>query len=176
MDTGDPLAVVRTMEDTDHLTDKLRRYIENISCGMGSFPAAKKAGYSSSYAKVIATRTKKNPVVAQAIERIRAEGMKMAVFDLAAAMEEAEDAAAFARQHKNPMAYVKATELHSKLSGLLIDRVEITTVDLTGALTAARTRVFPSAALKRENEEPAPPPLPAPDPATEPNGRTPSFE
>jgi len=34
MDTGDPLAVVRTMEDTDHLTDKLRRYIENISCGM----------------------------------------------------------------------------------------------------------------------------------------------
>ena len=65
----------------------------------------------------------------------------MAVYDLATAMREAEDVCAFSKLHKNAMAYCKATELRAKLSGLLIDRVEIVPVDLTGALERAERRV-----------------------------------
>jgi len=79
----------------------------------------------------------------------------MAVYDLATAMREAEDVCAFAKLHKNAMAYGKGTELRAKLSGLLIDRVEIVTVDLVGALERAERRVvdvtplLPNGALER---------------------------
>jgi hypothetical protein len=65
----------------------------------------------------------------------------VAVYDLATAMKEAEDVCAFAKLQKNAMAYCKGTELRAKLSGLLIDRVEIATVDLTSALAKAEARV-----------------------------------
>jgi hypothetical protein len=130
------------MENTDHLTDKQRRYMERLASGMPSRAAAKAAGYSDSYARVVMHRLGKNPAVAKAIEAIRAEGMKMAVYDLATAMREAEAVCAFAKKHKNAMAYCKATELRAKLSGLLIDRVEVVAVDLRGALEAAERRVL----------------------------------
>ena len=124
------------------LLNKLQRYVEGISRGRASFPAAKLAGYSDSYARVIATRTKNNAIVAKTLESVRTEGMRMAIYDLARAMKEADDAASFAREHKNPMAVVKAVELRSRLSGLLVDRVEIVNADLRGALEAAEQRVI----------------------------------
>lgn len=66
----------------------------------------------------------------------------MAVYDLATAMAEAEAVCAFAKQHKNAMAYCKGTELRAKLSGLLIDRIEVVPVDLLGALQRAEARVL----------------------------------
>ena len=63
--------------DVERLTTKLQHYAANISRGMESFPTAKNAGYSDSYAWVIATRTKRNHAVVQAIAHIRAEGMKL---------------------------------------------------------------------------------------------------
>jgi phage terminase small subunit len=92
---------------------------------MDSFPAAKAAGYSDSYARVAAHRLGKKPAVVQAIDSIRTEGRGIAGYGLVEAMKEAEDAAAFAKIHKIPMANVKACELRAKLSGLLIDRVEV---------------------------------------------------
>ena len=71
-------------------------------------------------------------------------------------MKEAESAAAFAREHKNPMALVKATELRAKLSGLLIDRLEVVPPDdLKAALLEARTRVINTIdlTLPHANEE-----------------------
>ena len=53
-------------------------------------------------------------------------------------MADCDEAAAFAIKLKNPMSLVKARELKSKLAGLLIERVEQVTIDLTGALEAAR--------------------------------------
>lgn len=47
----------------------------------------------------------------------------------------------FAKANKNAMAYFKAVEHRAKLSGLLIGRVEVGTVDLKGALEAC-TRVL----------------------------------
>lgn len=130
------------MHDTDDLTDKQRRYVQHVASGMESRQAAKAAGYSDSYAKVAAHRLKKKPSVAKALEAVRREGLQMAAFGLLEAMNEAESAATFARLHKNPMALVKATELRAKLSGLMIDRVEVACVDLKGALLEARTLVF----------------------------------
>jgi hypothetical protein len=45
------------------------------------------------------------------------------------------------------MTNVKACELRAKLSGLLIDRVEVLGVDLRGALEAAERRVIDVAPL-----------------------------
>jgi hypothetical protein len=60
----------------------------------------------------------------------------MAVYGLVEAMQEADDVIAFAKAKGNAMAYCKEVELRAKLSGFLIDRVEIATVDLAGALEA----------------------------------------
>jgi phage terminase small subunit len=130
------------MKDEGHLSSKLQRYAENRARGMDSFSAAKSAGYRDSYARVIATRTKKNHLVAEAVAHMRNEGMKLAAYGLLQAMQEADSAAAFTREHKGPMALVKAVELRAKLSGLLVDKVEVVSVDLTKALADAEKRVF----------------------------------
>lgn len=130
------------MDDHEHLTEKQRRYVEHVAAGMDSRAAALKAGYSPSFAKVAAHRLGKKLAVAQAIASIRSEGRTMAVYDLATAMREADDVCAFAKQHKNAMAYCKATELRAKLSGLLIERVEVVSVDLSGSLARAAHRVL----------------------------------
>jgi hypothetical protein len=130
------------MKDCERLTDKQAQYVRHLASGKPSRDAAKAAGYSDSYARVATHRLMKKPTVAQAIERIRVEGMKMAAYGVVEAMKEADDAAAFARANKNSMALVKACELRAKLSGLLIDRIETVTVDLTSALARAEARVF----------------------------------
>lgn len=66
----------------------------------------------------------------------------MAVYDLATAMAEAEAVCTFAKKHKNAMAYCKGTELRAKLSGLLIDRVEVVNVDLRGSIARAEARII----------------------------------
>jgi hypothetical protein len=104
---------------------------------------------------------KKKPAVAQAIERIRTEGMKMAAYGLVEAMKEADDAATFARANKNSMALVKACELRAKLSGLLIDRIETVTVDLTSALARAEARVLNGPSVLTQSPPAALLPLPA---------------
>ena len=136
-----------TMHDPDDLTDKQQRYVENLSRGMASRAAALAAGYAHSYAMVAAHRLGKKPAVVEALAAVRKEGMKMAAYGLVEAMREADEAAQFARQHKNPMAVVKAAELRAKLSGLLIDRVEVFTADLRGALDEAKRRIVNLVAL-----------------------------
>ena len=134
-------------QDIDHLPDRQQRIIQRVASGQGWREAARAEGCKDSYARVIRTRMQKNPAVAKAIESIRAEGRKIAVYGLVEAMQEAEDAASFAKLHKNPMANVKACELRAKLSGLLIDRVEVVEVDLTGALARAHARVLTIGAI-----------------------------
>ena len=123
-------------------TDKQRRYAYNRGKGMPSFLAAKDAGYSDSFARVAAHRLGKRPAVLAAIDSIQQAGRAVTVYDLATAMREAGDAADFAISKGNAMALVKARELRAKLSGLLIDRVEVIPVNLSGALEAAERRVI----------------------------------
>jgi phage terminase small subunit len=128
----------------ESLTDKQRKFVELYTSGkMDKVHAAQAAGYQQgSGAKKAGSRLLKNPIVRRAIDSIQAEGRTMAVYGLAEAMKEADDAAAFAKEKGNAMANVKARELKSKLAGLLIDRVEVVEVDLTGALARAEARVL----------------------------------
>ena len=96
------------MENTDHLTDKQRQYVQHLAAGMPSRSAARSAGYSESFSKVAAHRLSGKPAVAKAIESIRAEGRTMAVYDLATAMAEAEAVCAFAKLHKTPWPTARA--------------------------------------------------------------------
>ena len=127
---------------SEALIDRQQRILQRVAAGEGWREAAKKEGCSDSYSRVIRTRMKKNPIVAKALEEIRQKGCAMAVYDLAVAMKEAEEVIAFAKAHKHPTAYFFAVRHRAHLSGLLIDRVEIATVDLTGALARAEARVL----------------------------------
>jgi phage terminase small subunit len=122
------------------LTERLRRLVEFVASGDPVQQAARKAGFSASYARK-SSRLLKHPAIAQAVAAIRAEGREKAVYDLSRAMQESLDVIEFAKQHKNAMAYFKAVEHRAKLSGLLIDRVEVFTADLKGALLEASKRV-----------------------------------
>jgi hypothetical protein len=119
--------------------DRQRKFIEAVASGMSAQQAAKHAGYSSAYARK-ASRLLKQPMVARAIEAIRAEGRTIAAYGLVEAMKEVESAATFARVNKNSMALVKACELRAKLSGLLIDEIHLKTesLDLRGAIEDGR--------------------------------------
>ena len=121
---------------------RLELYIQHLASGMASYPAAKSAGYSDAYSKVAATRLGKLPAVKAAVNGIQLEGRKMASYELSQALTDCDNAAAFAMKHKNSMALVKARELKSKLAGLLIERVEQVTVDLTAALAEAKSRAL----------------------------------
>jgi hypothetical protein len=85
---------------------------------------------------------KKNPAAVKYLEEIQAQGRTIAAYDVAAAMAQAQRGIDLAERHKNPMVFIKGCELRTKLSGLLIDRLEVSTVDLAGSLERARTRVI----------------------------------
>ena len=78
----------------------------------------------------------------------------MAVYDLAVAMKEAEEVIEFAKAHKHPTAYFFAVRHRAHLSGLLVDRIEVATVDLTGALARAEKRVLDVMPLSLESRGP----------------------
>ena len=127
--------------EADGLNELQRKYCQNVASGMSSIPAAVAAGYSESFARVAAYRLGQNPAVAALIAAIREKGRERASYNLAAAMQEAKQAAEFAVVHKSPIALVRAIELRAKLSGLLIDRVAVEIVDVAGAMADARSRV-----------------------------------
>jgi hypothetical protein len=85
---------------------------------------------------------KKNPAAVKYLEEIQAQGRTIAAYDVAAAMAQAQRGIDLAERHKNPMAFIKGCELRAKLSGLLVDRVEISTMDLVGSIEQARHRVL----------------------------------
>src|SRR4029078_4261490 len=130
------------MSDQKPLTGKQLKFTQLYAGGMDKVHAARAAGNQGSGANKAGSRLMKNPIVRQAIESVQAQARSVAVYDLATAMAEAEAVCAFARLHKNAIAYCKATELRAKLSGLLIDRVEVVEVDLTGSLARAEQRVL----------------------------------
>jgi hypothetical protein len=135
----------RIPKDPSKLTDKERGYVGNIARGMPSRAAAKAAGYSDSYSRVAAHRLGRKSAVSEAIASIRSEGRAKLVYTVVEAMKEADEAADFAISKGNAMALVKARELRAKLSGLLVDRVEVAYVDLAGSLARAEVRVLDAA-------------------------------
>lgn len=139
------------------LTPRREAYVRALASGIPSQQAALRAGFSLSFAKKAAQRLGHLPAVRTAVESIQTEGRKAAVYDLTRAMAEAQDVINFARAQKNSMAYCKAVELRAKLSGLLVERVELGTLDLRAALDQARSRVLARVvnvtAIESDNED-----------------------
>jgi hypothetical protein len=92
----------------------------------------------------------KNPAVVLELETIRSAARHEAVYDIQEAVKEIDKAVLFAYAQKNAMAIAKLLESKGKLFGLYVERVQIETVDLKGALHEARTRVFSIETLQRD--------------------------
>ena len=122
---------------------KEARYAAGIIKGLTKKQAAIEAGFSVSVAEHSANKIHEKPAVQAAIEQARTEIRAAGVYGHTEAMAEASEAIAFAKKHGNSMALVKAIELRSKLSGLLIDRAEVkvAVVDVRAALEEAKARV-----------------------------------
>jgi hypothetical protein len=119
------------------LTARQQHFLELYASCNDRLKAGKEAGLS----KPSVYRLLQLPLAQQYLLSIRAEARAIAAYDVSTAMQEASDAMVFAKERQNPMAYVKAVELRSKLSGLLIDRVQVEKIDITKALSEAQARV-----------------------------------
>jgi phage terminase small subunit len=112
---------------------KLKKLTPRQSRFLGSFletsngtKAAIAAGYSEGNAKKTAyLLLHKNASVMAAVDEARKALAEKAQYSIERAMREAEEAMAFAKEHKNPNALVKAVELRSKLNGLLIEKHDV---------------------------------------------------
>ena len=129
------------MTDPGTLNARQQRLVELVATGIPVQQAAQQAGFSPSYARK-ASKLLKLPAIATAVADIRERGRSLAAYNLATAMREAQEVIDFAKKHKNSMAYFKAVQHRADLSGLLLQRVEISTVDLAGSLQRARSRVI----------------------------------
>jgi hypothetical protein len=128
--------------DPDYMPDRWRRILQRVATGEAWRAAAKAEGCSESYSRVIRTRMMKNPAAARELKQIQAAGSEAAGVTLAGCIAQAQEDRESARRDKAHMAAVQATKLVCQLSGHLVDRIQVETVDMKGALLEARTRVF----------------------------------
>lgn len=137
------------------LTRKQQLYIAGISNGLTEKQAAIAAGSRGPGIFL------KNPNVIAALAEVQSRAQDLAVYDTARCMAEALDAMEFAREMENAGAVVRAVELRARLSGLLIDRVEVVHLDLRAALERAQTRFCNSRAIisSERSEQPSSLPL-----------------
>jgi len=132
------------------LPGKQRAFLDAYALCRNGTQAAKSVGYTDRSAPQMAKVILAKPIAQEYLSKIQASSNAIVAYDLATAMTESLEVIAYAKECKNAMAYFKAVEHRAKLSGLLIDRVQVATVDIKGALEEARTRtleVFPSLRL-----------------------------
>lgn len=84
----------------------------------------KRAAIAAGYAAGTATGTVigKAKAVQAALDEARNKSITTAAYNADAAMKEADEAIAFAKETENANAYVKAVELKAKLKGLLVEK------------------------------------------------------
>ncbi|MCW5799214.1 MAG: hypothetical protein LZF60_250004 [Nitrospira sp.] len=123
------------------LTPKQAKFVEIYLTGAPASVAAKQAGYGPKQS-ARGSELLKIPAVAAIVQGVQAEVREKAVYNLSTAMQETTDAIAFAKLHKNSMAYAKLIELRAKLAGLLVERVAVEVqANVKVALDEARARV-----------------------------------
>ncbi len=138
------------------VSKRRRDYALLLAQGVPSAEAARRSGFSPSYAKKLKRHTKDDRSMQAAFAQAEAIVKEVAQYDVTAAFAEIAEFIEFAKARKNPMAVFKAVELKARLAGLLIERREIVTVDITGALEDARRRVgpLPTLALPVSDDRP----------------------
>jgi len=114
------------MVEARKLTPKQAAFVAEYLKDSNGTRAAIVAGYGEKNAKQTAWKLlHKIPAVVDAVAAARTEVQEQAIYNLQAAMDEAEKTIEFARETKNANAMAKAVELRAKLNGLLIDRHDV---------------------------------------------------
>lgn len=127
------------------LNMKQRAFIAASATGMGPKDAAIAAGYSAQSAKHTAHKLQQHPLVQAELARMRADIRETAVYDASVAMAEARDAMDLAKAANQYSAYVKAMEMRMRISGLFVDKLDITVEqkpNVSDALAEARARLM----------------------------------
>lgn len=122
-----------------------------IANGGNGVRAAIEAGYAEKSAAGRAhTLLTTAPAVIAAVAEMRAEIKQRGLYTVERAMVDLDAAAAFCRQHKQGTALVRAQELKMKLSGLLVEKIDLRVQppDIAQVLIEARKRVQPAMATE----------------------------
>ena len=139
----------RYVSQTKRITPKQQRYAELRAQGLTQGQAAKQAGYSSKSS----ANHGETPIVREYLSRIQSEVCSRTAYTVATAMDEALQVIEFAKANGNANAFCNAVSLRAKLSGLLIDKVELVAIDLSGSIQRAETRVLGIASKEEVAEE-----------------------
>ena len=127
-------------EGKAELTFRQSAFIKFYAAGNSAALAARKAGYGKEMSLRAAQKVLSSPAVRAAVEDARAQLQKATLYDAERAFADLQEAVEFAKEHKSPMAVVRSYELMAKLAGLMVDRVQIESIDLAGAMAEARKR------------------------------------
>ena len=116
-------------------------FVKHYTSGLHSAAeAARMSGYAPAHARRASQYILSQQKIKQAIAEARTAIGAATVYDGVAASKELDTVIAFARETKNATAMTRAIEIRLKLHGLLIERVQMTTIDIAGALAEARAR------------------------------------
>ena len=137
MEVDTPIKRIRAKRK--QISPQQMRYAEYRAQGLSQTESAAKAGYAH---RGGAYKAERNPMVVEYLAEVKRNVQVQAAYIVTTAMDEAKEGMIFAKETENAAAYVKAVELRAKLSGLLIDRVEVFTADLKGALLEASKRII----------------------------------
>ena len=111
------------------LNERQLKWVERYLSHGDARRAAREAGYSDKNGGKTVSMLKNNPKIKEILAKARDKVVDKLGYTYEVAMEEAKAAADFAMLTKNANAFCKATELRAKLSGLLIERVQVDTVN-----------------------------------------------
>jgi len=119
-------------------------YIKYIQSGIPRYEAAIKAGFNQYTAQKAKQRIEGLPEVQKLLELAHVNAQLEGQYGRKEAVAEVDKAIAFAYQQKHPAAIAKLLEHKSKLFGLLVEKIDVTTtyIDLKGALDQAKERVL----------------------------------
>lgn len=118
----------RQKKKSEVLEPRDNRFVAEFLKSGNATASAEIAGFGHAWAHNAAYRLLRRQPIVDRIKKAQEEVMKEAKYDLKAAMDQAQEAIEFAKlSPQGANAYVKAVELRAKLSGLLIERTEITT-------------------------------------------------
>jgi len=131
-------------DGTRNLTPKQFRFVLAYCGGLDQKNATIAAGYSAK-SSAAAYDLMHTPAVRAAIDEMHSKLRAKTTYEAADAFREAGEAIEFAKETKNANALVRALELRARLNGLLTEKVSLEvehTIDIAGALDAARARVL----------------------------------
>ena len=135
------MVVTRCMATTHRLTEKEKALLDHYALHHNGTQAGISAGYTKRSAPQMFQRLMKNQTAQEYLGKIQQQSRAMMAYNLTTAMAESLEVIQYAKEKGNAMAYFKAVEHRAKLSGLLIDRIQVEKVDIRSAIIEAEARL-----------------------------------